>query len=309
MDAGRFGILEKRQFGYSCCVVGLARTSIVFGPRINKKLTRETSPAIFGLIAQVMTFAFATPLFLGLQLGCSITAKRPHADNIRVPRVVLALLPLIFVVGYMVPSHMMVLPAPSLITVDMKQIAIAIWQPWPAYVSILATAAYFVLSPLFPNNHRASMSSLRWVYAFAFFNAIVPHVVTWTLSLASVLAPVLFNDRFVDALHPANVFVVPLPWSSLKVDTVAEGVHLFLRWDYIIGSAGVLLWALKMYTTAHKQILSTVCWTGLFIKVALLTVFAGPTGAAVELMWERDELVFAETGNSRHQVTKTKKSS
>ncbi|KAJ5826057.1 hypothetical protein N7474_003195 [Penicillium riverlandense] len=266
-------------------------------------------PAVFGLMAQVFTFAFATPLICGLQLGCSITAKRPHADNIRVPRAVLASLPLIFVIGFMVPTNAMVLPAPALISVDLKQIAIAIWQPWPAYVSILATLSYFVLSPLFPNNHRASMSSLRWVYAFAFFNAAVPHLVSWTVSLSSVLVPAIYNDRFLDALHPANVFSVPLPWSGQTVDTVAEGVHFFLRWDYMIGSAGILLWALKLYTVAHKQILSTVCWSGLLLKVGLLTVFAGPAGAAVELMWERDELVFSETGGTRQQVTKAKKSS
>jgi len=260
-------------------------------------------------MAQVFTFAFATPLICGLQLGCSATAKRPHADNIRVPRAVLASLPVIFVIGYMLPSHAMVLPVPAVISVDWKQIAIAIWQPWPAYVSILATSAYFILSPFFPNNHRASMSSLRWVYAFAFFNAAIPHMVSWIVSLSSVLAPAIFNDRFLDAIHPANVFSCPLPWSGQKVDTVADGVHIFLRWDYMIGSAGILLWAVKLYTVAHKQILSTVSWSDLLIKVGLLSIFAGPAGAAVELMWERDELVFSETGGTRQQVTKAKKSS
>ena len=255
-----------------------------------------------------MTFAFATPLLLGLQLGCSITASRPRADNIRIPRVVLAVLPFVFAVGFMVPTHMMVLPAPSVLSVDWKQIAIAIWQPWPAYVSILTTVLYFVLSPFFSNNQRASMSSLRWVYAFAFANAGLSHLVSWIVSLASVLTPALIDDRFLDALHPCKVFSIPLPWSGLKVDTLAEGVHVFLRWDYMIGSAGVLLWALSLHSVAHKQLLSTVSWTGLLIKVILLTVLVGPTGAAVELIWERDELVFRETAGSR-QVNKAKKSS
>lgn len=266
------------------------------------------SPAIFGLTAQLMTFAFATPLFCGLQLGCSVTARRPNADNIRVPRVVLAVLPLIFVIGYMVPTQAMVLPAPSLISIDMKQIAIAIWQPWPAYVSILTTVVYYVLSPFFPNNHRASMSGLRWVYASAFVNATLTHLVTWIISLASVAVPGLFDERYLSDLHPSKVFAIPLPWSGVKVETVAEGVHYFLRWDYLIGSAGVLLWALTLYSVAHKQILSTVSWPGLLVKVGLLTVLTGPTGAAVELMWERDELVFKETSGARQQAIKNKKS-
>ncbi|KAJ5166755.1 uncharacterized protein N7482_005536 [Penicillium canariense] len=266
-------------------------------------------PAIFGLMAQLMTFAFATPLICGLQLGCSITARRPHADNIRVPRAVLAVLPVVFVIGYMVPTQAMVLPAPSLISIDMKQIAIAIWQPWPAYVSILTTAAYFILSPFLPNNHRASMSGLRWVYASAFANATLTHLISWVVSLASVAVPHLFDARFLAALHPSKVFAVPLPWSGLKVETVAEGVHFFLRWDYLIGSAGILLWALTLYSVAHKQILSTISWPGLLVKVGILTVLSGPTGAAVELMWERDELVFKETVGPRQQVTKIMKSS
>jgi hypothetical protein len=266
------------------------------------------SPAIFGLAAQLLTFAFATPLICGLQLGCSITASRPHADNIRVPRVVLAVLPAIFVIGFMIPTQAMVLPAPDLISVDMKQIAIAIWQPWPVYVSILTTVAYYVLSPFFANNQRASLSSLRWVYAFAFVNAALSHLVSWILSLATVVVPGLFEVQVLDSLHPSKVFSIPLPWSGLKVDTVAEGVHIFLRWDYMIGSAGVLIWALSLYTVAHKQILSTVSWPSLLFKVGLLTALTGPTGAAVELMWERDELVFRETESSK-QVSKTKKSS
>jgi hypothetical protein len=220
--------------------------------------------------------------------------------------VVLAVLPAIFVVGFMLPTHAMVLPAPDVISVDMKQIAIAFWQPWPAYVSILTTVAYYVLSPFFADNQRASLSSLRWVYAFAFANASLSHLVSWIVSLATVVVPALFDDRFRGFLHPSKVFSIPLPWSGLKVDTVADGVHVFLRWDYMIGSAGVLIWALTLYTVAHKQLLGTVSWPSLLLKVGLLGALTGPTGAAVELLWERDELVFRETEASK-QVNKTKK--
>jgi hypothetical protein len=208
----------------------------------------------------------------------------------------------------MVPTVAMTLPAPSVIPVDLKQVAIAIWHPWPAYVSILTTVAYFTLSPFFSNNHRASMSSLRWVYAFAFANASLSHIVTLVVSLATVVVPVLFEDRFLDSLHPANVFSIPLPWSGLTVDNVGDGVHVFLRWDYMIGSAGVLIWAISLYTVAHKQLLNYVSWPSLLVKIALLTVLVGPAGTAVELIWERDELVFTETGGNKQEVSKAKKS-
>ncbi|KAJ5724404.1 hypothetical protein N7493_006132 [Penicillium malachiteum] len=265
-------------------------------------------PMVFGLLAQVLTFAFATPLLCALQLGCSVTARRPHADNIRVPRVVLAVLPTVFVIGFLVPSNLMVLPAPDIISVDWKQIAISSWHPWPAYVSILTTAAYYVIGPLFSNNHRASISSLRWVYASAFIHSAVSHLVTLTLSLTTVLAPALLGDKYVEALHPSKVYSFPVPWSGLTVNTVPEGVHVFLRWDYMIGSAGILLWALKLHIVAQRQIVSGVSWVSLLFKVGVLSLLSGPAGAAVELMWERDELVFSETGNSK-QVTTARKSS
>ena len=262
---------------------------------------------VFGLVAQVFPFAFATPLLCALQLGCSSTARRPNADNIRVPRVVLTVLPVIFLIGFQAPSISMILPAPQVLSVDWKQVAIAIWQPWPAYVSILTTVAYYGLGSFFSNNHRASMSSLRWVYASAFVSSALSHLVTLTISIASVVAPALFDDTHVDALHPSKVYSFPLPWSGVKVSTVPEGVHMFLRWDYTIGSAGILLWALTLHTIAQKQIVSGVSWSSLLVKVGLLSLVSGPAGAAVELMWERDELVFGETGS--RQVTSAKKSS
>lgn len=275
---------------------------------LEQRLTDPFSPTVLGLVAQVLTFAFGIPLTCALQLGSSITARRPHADNIRVPRAVLAILPFVFIVGFTVPTVMMSLPAPSVISLDMRQIAIAIWQPWPAYVSILTTTGYFILSPFFSKNNRSSMSSLRWVYAFAFVNASLSHLVSWIVSLATVIVPGMFQDHIVEALHPAKVFALQLPWSGLTVSDVGEGLLVFLRWDYTIGTAGVLVWAISLYTVAHRQILSTVSWPSLLLKVVLLTALAGPAGAAVELIWERDELVFAETGGSKQQGSKAKKS-
>jgi hypothetical protein len=151
------------------------------------------------------------------------------------------------------------------------------------------------------------MSSLRWVYAFAFINASLSHLVSWIVSLATVIVPSLFAASFLEALHPAKVFAIPLPWSGLTVDNVGDGVAVFLRWDYLIGSAGILLWAIKLYTVAHKQ-LSAVSWVSFLFKVTLLTALVGPAGTAVELVWERDELVFSQTGGTRQQVSKAKKS-
>ncbi|KAI9923932.1 hypothetical protein ASPWEDRAFT_170432 [Aspergillus wentii DTO 134E9] len=269
-------------------------------------------PMAFGLVAQVLTYAFATPLYCGLQLASSITASKPNAENIRIPRAVLHMIPLIFTVGYIVPSVLAILPAPELITVDQKQIFASVWQPWPAYISILVTTVSIVFSPFVSNDRNVeggwdTLRALRRVYAFAFANTAIPHIVTLTVSFATVVAPFMFEERYVNILHPLHVFQVVLPWSSVTVDNIADGVRIFLGWDYLVGSAGVLVWAMTLYSKAHKAILGKVSCLDLFVKVGLLTVLTGPVGAAVELMWERDELVVHETGGLKQRVATGKK--
>lgn len=265
---------------------------------MKQKLTNGSNSAIFfGLAAQVLTFAFATPLYLSLQLLTSVTAEKPTADNIRAPSAVLKALPYVFLVGMLVPSNLMVLPLSETITPDLKQIFIALWQPWPAYVAVLL----YIANLFFSGNSNAasqtvekSRSNLRHVYAFAFGNAIIAHQLTVVLSLTTVAAPFLFQKRFAEALHPFKVFETPLPWASPapQVESVGQGMHEFLRWDYIIGSTGVLVWALSVYRAAHKNANRPVNILGLAVKTALLSIFGGPVAAAVELVWERDELVF-----------------
>ena len=212
----------------------------------------------------------------------------------------------------LVPSGLMLLPESDIVTPDTKQILIAIWQPWPAYVAILLWLAYSTPG-LFNSDHGSldtqgnSRRALRYSYAFAFANCAIPHIVCVTISFATVVSPAIFDGRYVEALHPSKVFDTPLPWASplVRVETVGQGVHTFLRWDYIIGSLGVLVWAISLYKAAHQSTYGHVDGFGLLIKSTLLTLLAGPVGAAVELVWERDELVLhagsvkADKGNKK----------
>ena len=199
----------------------------------------------------------------------------------------------------------MILPISETLTTDLKQIFIALWQPFPAYISILLTVINAVLSP-FNSAHktgRKDLRALRFVYAFAFANTAITHLVTWTISLTTVLAPAILDERFRRELHPSVVFGIPTPWTSpvVQVQSVADGVHAFLRWDYLIGSMAVVLWAGTLNAAAQRVVYGAVGWLRLVVQVVLLAVVAGPVGAAVELVWERDELVMTGMG----RVTKT----
>lgn len=257
---------------------------------------------IFGLSAQTLTFAFAAPLYCALQLTTSITSTSPTATNIHIPKTILTTLPLIFTVSYIIPSALMVLPISSTITTDLKQLFIALWQPFPAYISILLTLSHTLFSPFTSTpkstqkNHN--LSSLRFIYAFAFFNTLVPHLVTLTVSLSTILAPAILSQEYRTSLHPSIVFGIPTPWTSpiIQVASVGDGVHAFLRWDYLIGSAGMVAWAWRLYGNAVRMdkggAMGWCEWVSLVARVGLLGVVAGPVGAAVVLVWGRDEMVF-----------------
>ncbi|KAL4905491.1 hypothetical protein BDW74DRAFT_152712 [Aspergillus multicolor] len=272
-------------------------------------------PMVFGLVAQAMTIAFAAPLYFAIQLFTSSTAIKPTAENIRVPRAVLNAIPLAFVVGYLVPTNLMLIPVSEIVTTDLKQILVSLWQPWPAYISILLTLAYLAFSPSITNDRtvegsRATLRSLRWVYAFAFANTALTHIISWIIPLATVAVPLIFKKEFLQPLHPLVVFDVPKPWGApVIVENVGAGVHAFLRWDYIISSTATLVWALSLYRAAHRVVYGRIqsgC-VDLLVKVAVLVTLTGPVGAAVELLWERDELVLSNTGGSRRTAAAEKK--
>lgn len=264
--------------------------------------------SVFGFIAQTCTFALSTTLYGCLHLRRSVTVVNPTPQNISVSPAVLRAIPFIFLVGYQLPTILTILRAPERISIDLKQIFIAIWQPWPIYVSILAGAVHYITS-LFTSPetnatkaNQTQLTLLRRVYAFAFAHTAITHILGWTVSLATVLAPVLFNPKFIPILHPARVFRPTFPFlaTDLRIESVGQGVHIFLQWDFLIGSLGTLVWAMGLWAAAQKKYnlewrnSSTVLGLGLFVKVALLMLVAGPVAAAVELMWERDELVFAQ---------------
>jgi hypothetical protein len=278
------------------------------GPKSREVANIPTRISLFGFIAQTCTFAVSTTLYGSLHLRRSITAVKPTPQNISVSPAVLRTIPFIFLIGFQVPSILTILRAPETISIDLKQIFIAIWQPWPIYVSILAGVVHYTTS-LFTspesNTTKATQTQLtllRRVYAFAFAHTAITHIAGWTVSLATVVAPVLFNPKYIPLFHPHRVFFPTFPFlaTDLKIGTVGQGVHIFLQWDFLIGSLGMLVWAIGLWSAAQKKYRlgsdaeKSSTSFGFLIKVSLLVLVAGPVAAAVELVWERDELVFSQ---------------
>ncbi|KAH8689516.1 hypothetical protein BGW36DRAFT_390989 [Talaromyces proteolyticus] len=254
-------------------------------------------PSIFGIGAQVATFAVSTPLYLGLQLLGSNTSFQPTAKNIAIPSAVVKSIPLIFVLAYQVPSLAMLIPAPGTITFDQKQLLIALWQPWPVYVSILTTVVSLVCTSSGSDSSPSQLrKSLRTVYTFALANASLNHVITWTISLTSVVKPEFFSEKYLSLLHPSQVFGPYNPFANadLQVQDIGQGVHIFLQWDFLAGTFGVLFWAASVNALARSKVQGKIGWIGFLFKIANFLLLTGPVGTAVQLVWERDELVLED---------------
>lgn len=242
------------------------------------------------------------PTYGLLHLLTSTTASTPSRANMRIPYAVLLAFPAVWFVGNGVPSLAMTLPYSARNTVAVKQLITALWQPWPAYTSFGLLGAHLLLGGIFtagdaptPAGRKASASALRWIYGTLFGLAAVPHVVAVTVSAATVFAPKIFSPTYVAALHPAVVLDAVLPWSPspiAQIKTLGDGVHAFLGWDYKITAASVLLWTSVLHARAHKyyegKCVSLLPFLG---KLVMLVAMAGPGAAAVQLMWEREELI------------------
>lgn len=241
-----------------------------------------------------MTFAVFTPLYFGIQLVGSDTSFQPTTVNIAIPPAVLKSIPMVFVLAYQLPSLAMLLPAPSIVTFDQKQLLIALWQPWPVYVSLLITLAFLMSSqPARKTPLHQYRKSLDTVYNFAFTHAAIGHVLAWTVSLATLLQPAISFMPYTHSLHPGQVFLPDNPFKNHvpRIENVGDGVHKFLQWDNVVGSAAVLFWAASVNALARFKIQGRIGWLGLFVKIARYLVLAGPVATAVKLVWERDELV------------------
>ncbi|TWU71182.1 hypothetical protein ED733_001149 [Metarhizium rileyi] len=276
--------------------------------------TAAAFPAVAGLVAQVLTFALATPLYCFLHLVCAGTSASPTANKMRIPHGVVQALPHVFTVAMFVPSLLLVAPLSETMTPDLKQICIAIWQPWPAYVAVLLVLVNVVTGSSVghgdgPSSNAKRTSSLRYVYAFAFANTAVSHLVSLVIPAATVIVPSIFQTQYLEPLHPLSVFATPFPWASaaFKVSTVGQGAQIFLRWDYVIGSTGVLVWALSLYRSAHRAVNVQVSLSDLLFRVVALSVLCSPVGAAVELMWEREELFLHDSDKTKKAVGSNKK--
>jgi hypothetical protein len=219
----------------------------------------------------------------------------------------LLVLPASFVLGFVLPVIIQLLPAPSVISVVLKHSALGWYQQWNLWIALphlilalilrrTSVASYFT--------DRTKLVSLyRTVYGFAFAFAALSHIPVFTLSLTAAFSTGLLNDEHAAILKPSHLLVPKSPFSGLEARDLVEGTSWLIQWDYINGNFSHMIWAIVLYWRAISTIGITGNWSHVIKRGLIYFMTAGPIGVAVGLIWERDELLFQAEGKRLEKKT------
>ncbi|QSZ35193.1 hypothetical protein DSL72_008060 [Monilinia vaccinii-corymbosi] len=286
-----------------------------------------------GAIFQNISYAVTVPPYLLLHLLTSPVAKPfpgTYANSVLlVSPLNLKILPLSIILAYIVPSILMGLDAPSIVSGSTHQKLIAFWQPFPIWTILiqwtLRSFFQFVGSkftskgskePLTPLG-ASYLSNAKHVYRFLLTICVLTHLPVLLLALipASAITDLLPKLAPYARLNFFDIYVPYFPFPlSQRVSDLASGSHTFLQWDLTTGSVALLLWAILLHRNAttensivdpntnltSHQIRGLLTEGGnqagaprrkLLLTMGVWTFVAGPIGAVTVLLWERDQIV------------------
>lgn len=256
-----------------------------------------------GFIFQNITYAVTVPIYLITHLLTSpVSSANVSSQAISVDTSDSAILPLSTTLSFIIPSVMMYLPAPEMMSASTHYTWQAIWQVFPVTQSIYHRLLKGILPG--PSSSSSSMRAhLVGVYRYILFLCFVPQILLLTVAITPAgIVPKVLKPVF-EQVDLVSAFVPSWPWNSptanelvgaaaglssaavVTADGKAELVKLFLQWDAYCGGAAILAWAAFIYgmDRPEKSIISSIV-----PKALVWTVLGSPVGAAAMLLWERD---------------------
>lgn len=263
------------------------------------------SLAVFGFFVQNITFAVTIPIYLFIHVLTSPAASSfpgKYASSVlHVSPVDLWIVPFSITLGYLVPSALMALPAPSVVSPNLHQQFIALWQPFPLWTALIQWTFSSICALCASNAIPGKGDSLGATYLRAVKYPYIFVIVFCTLTHLPVLAisalpPSFFENAPAELVRLSKsdllgVYVPHPPIYGVKLGGLAEGVQNFLVWDLYTGLTSVLLWATLLYRNATAATGNWLTLPGLIVKIVVWTLVSGPMGAAAALLWERDAIV------------------
>jgi hypothetical protein len=271
-------------------------------------ITDLCSVGTFGFILQNITFVVTVPWWLFLHILTSPVASAfpgSHSSGVLfISKLDLAILPLAVTLGFIVPSVLMALPAPSVVSLIEHQQYIALWQPFPVWCIVFHMSIRYVCNMVVGSKENTSsgpqtalgtsyLNSSKHVYRFIIGICLITHLPALAITL---LPPSAFSDatpslQNLSKADFASVYLPYFPTLTHQVPSFAGGVHAFLQWDMYIGATAMLLWEVLL----HRNAATEKTTLDLLGKIGFWTLLVGPLGALVVVLWERDEIVRQKT--------------
>ncbi|CZT52940.1 uncharacterized protein RSE6_14350 [Rhynchosporium secalis] len=235
---------------------------------------------MFGIIFQNISYTVTVPIWLFIHLLTSPVAKPypgTHSNTVLLASAWdLRILPISITLGYIVPTILMGLSSPSIVSPVTHQRLIALWQPFPLWTVLihtsLRTTLQLLTGTLFSSttNSKGSLptsrsqiplgttylSNAKHVYRFILALCMLAHLPILVLSL---LPSSLISASSFPTLHamstqsPREIYIPYLPTPTHKISSLAEGAHTFLIWDVYVGSFAFLLWGILLYRNATME--------------------------------------------------------
>lgn len=328
-DLFLFSLFGLGQFGAAWTIM------VMEGMRIGNKGLGVSFVGTVGCIFQNISFTVTTPIWLLVHLLTSPVSKPFPGANANSVLLIqpwdLRILPFSITISYLLPSLLMGLPSPGVLSPLAHQRWIAIWQAFPLWTVIthylLRTAVQGITQRIRKEDPKTRaptplgaeyLNNAKYVYRFILGLCIATHV---PVLLIAILPSWLFPS-FSPLLSRlgretiSSVYVPYFPSLSHELSSFGEGVHTFLLWDMYIGATAFVLWAVLLYrnATTEKDVVDPnnslpkyrkllvgekggkkgkgdKATRKLILKVAGWSLVGGPMAAVAVLLWQRDAVV------------------
>ena len=255
------------------------------------------SLGVWGVFVQNAAYAVIIPFWCTAYLSTSrmVSSRRVSDLLVNVPN--LAGIAISMILGYILPTILMSLPAPSIIDYDLKQWLMTFWQFFPVLVSAVQGVVPYLLPSSGEGNAESNanmLRSMRVLYAGLLTIAGIGQASTMTLILTSKFFPGLFAPEFVGVFNPSKVFLPAAVSPSTKMPSIGAGALLFLQYDHLIGSTSVALWSTVLFVNTYRNGATNQSVALMIVGGVIMMALTGPLGYATACVWARDKLIIAE---------------
>ena len=250
-------------------------------------------------MVQIAAYAVVLPIYLAIYLSTSPLVSSKSVSDLLVEMDHVAAIPPALLIGFILPSILMSLPAPSVISYEQKQTNIAIWQLFPIWVSMVQAVLPYVISKPVKTSSTKSFGSqelhtMRILYVGLLVIAGLGQAATATLVATSTFFPDLFASEFKGAFNPSEVFLPAAVSPSIKMLSIGSGMHLLLQYDELLGSAAMILWSTTLFMIVYRKCTSHQSGASLILYGIMAMFLTGPLGYATACIWARDELLTSQ---------------